>query len=62
MSDSRYYPKFSLKRTPRWWRNLHTTRPLRREARRFVHHIVLAQSDDDEAQFSSCNRFRECYW
>lgn len=61
MSKSKYRPHINLSSAgPRWWRRLHRTIPLRREAKRKLHRIDVSQLD--EVQLSPPNKLSQYWW
>lgn len=63
MSKSKYRPKYHYGNSgPRWWRNVHSTRPLRREARQLAHLAQRGMAPDELPELSPWNRVRPWYW
>lgn len=61
MSRSKYRPQPNLSGAgPRWFRNVFSNIPLRREARAVLHRVV--RGEDIEVVLRQPNRVRPYYW
>jgi hypothetical protein len=61
MSRSKYRPDINLSSSPRWFRNIFTTRRQRQEARLAVR-LFVKGADADAFVLTSDSRRRPYYW
>jgi hypothetical protein len=60
MSRSKYRPQPNLSTSPRWFRNIMSNVPLRREAKAILHRVV--HGEEIEVVLRQPNRVRPYYW